>query len=75
MARTKIDDILISALGVRRTELARQIDELQSRPTLLAELQTELLDVESKLKSIDPTIPALDQELSLVAEAEPLSVK
>lgn len=57
MARTKSQDIMIAALGRRRSEVAARIAELQA--STLQQLQAELIEIEAQLQAIDPTIPPL----------------
>lgn len=70
MARTKIDDIFVQALGARREFLYTQIKEIEARPRILEELQQELAELEAKLKEIDPTIPSKDEEAQAAEVAE-----
>lgn len=58
--RSKTDDIVIAALGQERFRVAQAIDAFQ--PNTLSDLQSQLADLEAKLKSIDPTIPTLAEE-------------
>jgi len=60
MALSKVDDLLIEALGARRTQVQSQIDAILATP--LADLQQELADIEAKLKQIDPTILSLSAD-------------
>lgn len=70
MPRTKVDDVMILALGRRRSELSEQIKQIEEAPTLLDDLRAELQAIELKLKEIDPTIPSKDEEaVSAVAIA------
>lgn len=64
MARSKVDDVMIGALGDRREQLWAQIKEIEARPQFLPELQQELADIEAKLKEIDPAIPSKDAEVA-----------
>lgn len=74
MARSKVDDVMIAALGDRRESVFAQIKEIEARPQLLTELQQELSDIELKLKEIDPTISSKDEEAQAVV-AEPAAIK
>lgn len=65
MALSKVDELVIGALGARRTQIAAQIDVVLSTP--LSDLQQELSDIETKLKEIDPTIPSLAQDAQAVS--------
>jgi capsule polysaccharide export protein KpsE/RkpR len=69
MARSKIDDVIVGALGDRREQIWVKIKEIETRPQLLSELQQELADIEAKLKEIDPTIPSKDDEAVAVEAA------
>lgn len=64
MARSKVDDVMIFALGQRREAIYSQIKEIEARPMLLDELRAELVEIEAKLKDIDPTIPAIDEAVA-----------
>lgn len=66
MARTKTDDLLIAALGTRRSQLAQDIATFDASG--LAKLQAELSEVEQRLKAIDPTIPSLAEEAQALAD-------
>ncbi len=60
MTLSKVDELMVEALGARRTQVKSQIDAVLATP--LADLQQELADIEAKLKQIDPTIPSLTEE-------------
>lgn len=60
MALTKTQDVIVSALGRRRSQLAAEIDALNIER--LAALQAELVEVEAELKKIDPTINTLAED-------------
>lgn len=67
MPRSKVDDVLIIALGRERSIIAAKINDLQMIE--LQTLQAELVAVETKLKEIDPTIPTLAEEADAALEA------
>lgn len=60
MARTKVDDIIVLALGRRRSEVAAKIEAHD--PDRLTTLQDELVELETALKDVDSTIPSLEEE-------------
>lgn len=68
MSRSKVDDLVIAALGKRRSILAAQIEAARAVP--LEELQQELDELEIKLKEIDPTIPSLAEEAQSINSKE-----
>ncbi len=72
MARTKAQDVMVLALGSRRSELTQRIAEIQQND--LSALLDELADVESQLQAIDVSIPPVPVASTLVVTATELSV-
>lgn len=66
MARTPIDDILVQALGQKRSEVKAQIDALSA--STLQDLTQQLADLEAKLQSIDPTIQPVSAQQQAILE-------
>lgn len=57
---SSINDLLIQVLGNRRSQLVQQIDALKAAD--LTALESELAEVEARLKDIDAGIPSITEE-------------
>jgi hypothetical protein len=60
MARTKTDDLIVVALGQRRSAVAAKLAQL--RASEIETLEAELAEIEAKLQTIDPEIKTLAEE-------------
>jgi len=60
MPISKLDQTIIQSLGARRSQVAAQIEAIQSAD--LSGLQAELTAIEAKLKDIDAGIPTLTED-------------
>lgn len=67
MARTKVDDVMISALGRRRSEIETQLAEIR-KANQEADLVAEFDAIEAKLRQIDPTIPTRAEEAAVTEQ-------
>lgn len=67
MARTKSQDVMVEALGRRRSQLNAEIKAVDLDS--LAAKKAELAEVEAALKDIDPEIKSLAEEEAESASA------